>query len=117
MNLKRYASAIKSFKECLEASRALYGLAETDRFAVEKQRDDEIREMRETVNALQRSGWSDTLFVYLVTQIGDALSKTSFVFDIRVESVDFSVERVSVRRGELIVEVAKSILLGNSGDN
>jgi Tfp pilus assembly protein PilF len=58
MNLKRYASAIKSFKECLEASRALYGLAETDRFAVEKQRDDEIREMRETVNALQRSGHS-----------------------------------------------------------
>jgi tetratricopeptide (TPR) repeat protein len=56
MNLKRYASAIKSFKQCLEASRALYGLAETDRFAVEKQRDDEIHEMRETVRTLQQTG-------------------------------------------------------------
>ena len=49
MNLKRYASAIQAFTRCIEASRALYGLAETNRFAVEKQRDDEIREMRESV--------------------------------------------------------------------
>jgi tetratricopeptide (TPR) repeat protein len=56
MNLKRYASAIKAFKDCLEASRALYGLAETNRFAVEKQREDDIHEMRETVKALQQSG-------------------------------------------------------------
>jgi tetratricopeptide (TPR) repeat protein len=56
MNLKRYASAIKAFKDCLEASRALYGLAETNRFAVEKQRDDDINEMRESVKALQASG-------------------------------------------------------------
>jgi tetratricopeptide (TPR) repeat protein len=56
MNLKRYASAIKAFKASLEASRTLYGLAETDRFAVEKQRDDEMREMRETVRTLQQSG-------------------------------------------------------------
>ena len=56
MNLKRYASAIKAFKDCLEASRALYGLAETDRFVVERQRDDEMKEMRETVRTLQQSG-------------------------------------------------------------
>ena len=56
MNLKRYASAIQAFQKCLEASRALYALAETNRFAVEKQRDDEMREMRESVNALQASG-------------------------------------------------------------
>ena len=56
MNLKRYASAIRAFKNCLEASRALYGLAETNRFAVEKQRDDEMREMRETVRTLQQNG-------------------------------------------------------------
>ena len=56
MNLKRYASAIKAFQQTIEATRALYGIAQTDRFAVEKQRDDEIREMRETVNALQQSG-------------------------------------------------------------
>ena len=49
MNLKRYASAIKAFSECLESTRALYGLAGTNRFAVEQQREDEIREMRETI--------------------------------------------------------------------
>jgi tetratricopeptide (TPR) repeat protein len=58
MNLKRYASAIQAFQRCIESTRALYGLAETNRFAVDKQRDDEIREMRETVNKLQQSGHS-----------------------------------------------------------
>ena len=53
MNLKRYASAIKAFEQSLESTRALYGLSETNRFAVEKQRDDEVREMRESVNALR----------------------------------------------------------------
>jgi Flp pilus assembly protein TadD len=56
MNLKRYTSAIQAFKRCIEASRALYDLAQTNRFDVEKQRDDEIREMRETMNKLQQSG-------------------------------------------------------------
>ncbi|MGH9140936.1 MAG: tetratricopeptide repeat protein, partial [Vicinamibacterales bacterium] len=56
MNLKRYANAIQAFQRCIEASRALYGLAETNRFAVEQARDDEIREMRETINKLQQSG-------------------------------------------------------------
>src|SRR5262249_45078119 len=56
MNLKRYASAIQAFKKCLEASSTLYALAETNRFAVEKQRDDDIHEMRESVKALQSAG-------------------------------------------------------------
>lgn len=56
MNLKRYASAIQALQKCLEATRTLYALAETDRFAVEKQRDDDIREMRESVNMLAQSG-------------------------------------------------------------
>jgi tetratricopeptide (TPR) repeat protein len=56
MNLQRYASAIQAFQRCIEASRSLYGLAETNRFAVEKQRQDEIHEMRETIQTLQRSG-------------------------------------------------------------
>jgi tetratricopeptide (TPR) repeat protein len=49
MSLKRYASAIKAFQECVESTRALYQLAETNRFDVEKRRDDEIREMRESI--------------------------------------------------------------------
>jgi tetratricopeptide (TPR) repeat protein len=56
MNLKRFASAIQAFKRCIEASRALYDLAQTNRFEAEKRRDDEIREMRETMNKLQQSG-------------------------------------------------------------
>jgi tetratricopeptide (TPR) repeat protein len=56
MNLKRYPSAIRAFQRCIESSRALYDLAQTNRFAVEKQRDDEIREMRESMNKLQQSG-------------------------------------------------------------
>src|SRR4051812_23629610 len=58
MNLKRYASAIQAFTRCIESTRSLYALAETNRFAVDKQRDDEVREMRETVKALQQSGHS-----------------------------------------------------------
>jgi Flp pilus assembly protein TadD len=53
MNLKRYASAIKAFQRSLESTRELYGLAETNRFAVEKQRDDEIREMRQSILAMR----------------------------------------------------------------
>jgi tetratricopeptide (TPR) repeat protein len=56
MNLKRYASAIKAFKDCLESTRTLYDLAQTNRFEVERARDDEIREMRESVKALQQAG-------------------------------------------------------------
>lgn len=53
MNLKRYASAIQAFQRCLDATRALYTLAETNRFDVEKRRDDEIREMRQSLQQLQ----------------------------------------------------------------
>jgi len=49
MNLRRYASAIKAFRDCIESTRALYQLAETNRFDVEKRRDDEIHEMRESI--------------------------------------------------------------------
>ena len=55
MNLQRYPSAIKAFQQCIESTRALYDLAQTDRFSVEKQRDDEIREMRESIIAMQHS--------------------------------------------------------------
>lgn len=53
MNRQRYASAIQAFRACIEAFRALFALAETNRFAVDKQREDEIREMRETIRRIQ----------------------------------------------------------------
>lgn len=56
MNLQRYASALQAFQACIEASRQLYALAETNRFEAEKRRDDEIREVRESVRVLNGSG-------------------------------------------------------------
>jgi tetratricopeptide (TPR) repeat protein len=58
MNLRRYASAIQAFKGCIESTRSLYDLAQTNRFEVEKAREDQVREMRETIAQLQRSGHS-----------------------------------------------------------
>jgi tetratricopeptide (TPR) repeat protein len=46
MNLKRYASAIKAYKDCLEAEQRLFSLKQTNRFEVEKQREDEMREIK-----------------------------------------------------------------------
>lgn len=55
MALKRFASAIQSYTNCLEAHRELHRLQEVDRMRVERQRDQEIRELRDSVRRL-RSG-------------------------------------------------------------
>ena len=36
MNLQRYPSAIRAFQQCIESTRALYNLAQTDRFSRRK---------------------------------------------------------------------------------
>jgi tetratricopeptide (TPR) repeat protein len=46
MNLRRFEDAAEAYKRCIEATRALYTLQQTNQFEVEKQRDDEIRELR-----------------------------------------------------------------------
>jgi tetratricopeptide (TPR) repeat protein len=46
MNLQRYASATKAYKDCIEAERRLFSLKQTNRFEVEKQREDEMREIK-----------------------------------------------------------------------
>jgi Flp pilus assembly protein TadD len=46
MNLRRFASAAKSYKDAIEAMRRLHTLQETGQFEVEKRRDDEIKELR-----------------------------------------------------------------------
>jgi len=56
MGLRRYASAAKAYGDCLDAFKALHSLQQTNRFAVEQQRDDEIREMRENVRGLTQAG-------------------------------------------------------------
>src|SRR5436309_5830787 len=56
MNLMRFGDAAKAYEGCIEATRALYALQQTQQFEVEKRRDAEIREMRETILVLQQIG-------------------------------------------------------------
>jgi len=56
MGLRRYASAAKAFGDCLEAFKALHGLQQSHRFEVERQRDDEIRALRENIRSLSQAG-------------------------------------------------------------
>src|SRR5947208_353495 len=45
MNLKRYGSAIQAYKGCIDALEGLHSLEESSKFQVDKQRDEEIREL------------------------------------------------------------------------
>ena len=56
MGLQRYASAQRAYKDCLQAARALYDLQGENRFAVEKERIDMIREMQDTVRRMKANG-------------------------------------------------------------
>jgi tetratricopeptide (TPR) repeat protein len=55
MGLRQYASAIQAFTDCRDTYRTLHDLQQRDRLMVERQRDDEIRELRESVRRI-RSG-------------------------------------------------------------
>jgi Tfp pilus assembly protein PilF len=46
MNLRRYASAAKAYRDCIEAMRTLHDLRQTSKFDVDHQREDEVRELR-----------------------------------------------------------------------
>jgi tetratricopeptide (TPR) repeat protein len=53
MALKRYASAIQAFTRCRDTHLALHGMAERGRVDLERQREDEIRELRELIRVLR----------------------------------------------------------------
>jgi tetratricopeptide (TPR) repeat protein len=53
MGLRRYASAIQAYTGCRTAYQQLAGLAQRDQVNVDRQRDEEIRELRDGVRALQ----------------------------------------------------------------
>jgi tetratricopeptide (TPR) repeat protein len=55
MAMRRFASAIQAFTECRETFRTLHRLQEKDRVLVERQREDEIRELRDSIRRI-RSG-------------------------------------------------------------
>ena len=61
MNLQRYASAIKAYKDCIEAERQLFSLKQTNRFEVEKHRDDEIRELKSVIDQAAGKGRAPTM--------------------------------------------------------
>jgi len=78
-NLQRYATAIKAYEDCIDACRSIYALRQTNRFEVDKRRDDDIRELREAVAVAQLqatrgagSGVSHT--VIMPTAISAAIS-------------------------------------------
>jgi tetratricopeptide (TPR) repeat protein len=54
MALKRFASAVQAYSTCLETHRELHRLQEVDRTRVERQREDEIRELRDAVRRVRQ---------------------------------------------------------------
>lgn len=61
MNLQRYASAIKAYKDCIEAERQLFSLKQTNRFEVDRQREDEILELKTIIDGAATNGRAPTL--------------------------------------------------------
>lgn len=53
MNLKRYPEAVQAFLACRDTHRKLAALQETDRALADQRRDDEIRELRESLRLFQ----------------------------------------------------------------
>jgi Flp pilus assembly protein TadD len=53
MGLKQYRSAVRAFSGCREAFRQLHLLAASNKLAVERRQDDEIRELNDTLSAMQ----------------------------------------------------------------
>jgi tetratricopeptide (TPR) repeat protein len=79
MALRRFASAVQAFTNCRAAYQSLHGLAERDRVAVERQRDEEIRELKDTARRLQAMN-------------------TSRQFDLRVTKVEARIQDLERQR-------------------
>jgi tetratricopeptide (TPR) repeat protein len=61
MNLRRYDKAIKAYTDCIEVMRTLHSLQQTNRFEVDRQREDEIRELKEVLDRSAKGGRAPTL--------------------------------------------------------
>jgi tetratricopeptide (TPR) repeat protein len=53
MSAQRFASAIQAYTQCLEAARTVHGLRQRDRVLADRQIDDEIRELRDSIRRAQ----------------------------------------------------------------
>jgi tetratricopeptide (TPR) repeat protein len=54
MNLRRFASAAKAYKDCIEAMRVLHDVEQTSKFDVDRRREDEIHELQTVLNQSTR---------------------------------------------------------------
>ena len=76
MGLRRFASAAKSYEECIEAYRTLASMAQGNQVAVDRQRDQEIRELKESAQMVQSgtiktSGDAQNMILRLESRIRD----------------------------------------------
>jgi tetratricopeptide (TPR) repeat protein len=71
MNLKRYASAIAAYKGAIESMRALHNLRETHKFEVDRQRDDEIHELRSVIDRGRQGGARQPTIMALEERLRD----------------------------------------------
>jgi len=72
MAVKRPASAVKAYLGCLEAMETLHHLEESNKFEVDRQRDEEIRELRTEINDVnQRLKISDLRRVTIQNRLQD----------------------------------------------
>jgi tetratricopeptide (TPR) repeat protein len=56
MGLRRYVSAAQAFQSALTAARKLHSLNERDRILLERDRDEELRELRDTLRRMGEQG-------------------------------------------------------------
>ena len=79
MGLKRYASAILAFTGCKEAYAALANMRQTNAFETDRRMDDEIRELRESVNAARtgkiKGAGENSVIVYQLEKRLDDLER------------------------------------------
>lgn len=53
MGARRFASAVQAYERCLDAARSIHGLRDKNRVDADRQIDDDIRELRDSVRRLQ----------------------------------------------------------------
>jgi len=61
MNLHHYPDAVSAYSGCIEAMRALHDLQQTNRFEVDRQREDEIRELKQVLQSAAKGARAPTL--------------------------------------------------------
>lgn len=72
MGAKAYPAAVRAYTNCREAFRRLHQLAASDRLSAERLRDDEIRELRDSLSLIQ-SGTFKSINPITVQRIQDRL--------------------------------------------